>query len=97
MNKSTEVNLIKKYGEARYRQLRSFVGSRMGAISAEKIYKAAVADGYNGFTLWHCRWIGADLDMSFKLIGKNLCWTAEEAAAIREARLMTKIFATTRV
>ena len=95
MNKSTEVNLIKKYGEARYRQLRSFVGSRMGAMSATKIHEAAVADGYDGFTTWHCRWIGANLNMSFTLIEKNLSWTAEEAEAISEARLMTKVFAAT--
>ena len=98
MKKSPKEKLIEKYGEAGYRELREFVGSRMGAMSAEKIYKAAVTEGYKGFTHWHCRWVGADLNISFKLIGKKLSLVDEnEAVAIREARLITKIFADKRV
>jgi len=95
MNKSTEVKLIEKYGEPRYRQLRGFVGSRAGRMTAPQILKAAIAAGYLDLEIWNIRFIGKSLDMSFILNGSGRKWDGDEGVASRQARLMTEIFAAT--
>ena len=98
MNKSTEVKLIEKYGEPRYRQLRGFVGSRAGRMTAPQILKAAIAAGYLDLEIWNIRFIGKILGISFKLNeSKRRSINKDEAEAISEARLMTEIFAAARV
>ena len=97
MNKSTEVILIEKYSEPRYRELRSFVGSRAGRMTVPQIRKAAIAAGYLGLSTYNIRFIGKSLDMSFKLNGSGRKWDGDEGVASRQARLMTEIFAAARV
>ena len=89
--------MIEKYGEARYRELRSLVTGQVGHITVTQIRNEAIAKNYEGLSIWHVRWIGNDLGISFKLKGSKVKLTDEEAEAISEARLITEIFAAARV